>query len=213
MHTRSRTAVGTLLGEMVHDLFAGDESHTSVLQIVVPASKQPSKLSKLVEVPSKRVTDQLLPFAPRFAGELVEFGLEIRRELNFHGPRLGNGGARVKAGIRTASFSFSFRYAWHRSVMRSPILVRIQIRCANERLCNGPKLSPDAPCLTPVQQLPASSIQRIRTWSAVSHAAFAAHLNVTTGLVSNWKRGEKHPSGPAARRLALAGRHGISAIA
>jgi putative transcriptional regulator len=42
---------------------------------------------------------------------------------------------------------------------------------------------------------------------------FAAHLNVTTGIVSKWEQGEKRPRGPAAKLLSLAARYGIAAIA
>ena len=71
----------------------------------------------------------------------------------------------------------------------------------------------DTACLTPVVAMSAHSIRRLRKRAAVSQAVFAAHLNVTTGVVSKWERGEKHPSGPAAKLLALAARYGISAIA
>jgi putative transcriptional regulator len=37
-------------------------------------------------------------------------------------------------------------------------------------------------------------------------------LNVTTSLVSQWERGEKRPSGPSLKLLALARRKGIEAI-
>ncbi len=40
----------------------------------------------------------------------------------------------------------------------------------------------DAACLTPVEQLSASSIKHIRTRASVSQAVFAAHLNITTRL-------------------------------
>jgi putative transcriptional regulator len=35
---------------------------------------------------------------------------------------------------------------------------------------------------------------------------------VTTSLISQWERGEKKPSGPSAKLLALADRKGIEAI-
>jgi putative transcriptional regulator len=49
--------------------------------------------------------------------------------------------------------------------------------------------------------------------AAVSQAVFAAHLNVTTGVVGKWERGEKQPRGRAAKLLTLAAKHGIAAIA
>jgi len=71
----------------------------------------------------------------------------------------------------------------------------------------------DRACLTPVLKLSPAGIRRIRTKAAVSQAIFAAHLNVTTGVVSKWERGEKHPRGPAAKLLTLAAKHGLQAIA
>ena len=71
----------------------------------------------------------------------------------------------------------------------------------------------DRSCLTPVKRLSPAAIRRIRSKAEVSQAVFAAHLNVTTGLVSKWERGEKAPSGPAAKLLTLAAKRGIQAIA
>jgi putative transcriptional regulator len=71
----------------------------------------------------------------------------------------------------------------------------------------------DQACLTPVMTLTPEAIRRIRKKEAVSQAVFAAHLNVTTGVVSKWERGEKQPRGPAAKLLTLAARHGIASIA
>jgi DNA-binding transcriptional regulator YiaG len=81
----------------------------------------------------------------------------------------------------------------------------------------GPVLIPlglfDRACLTPVMELSPAAIRRIRAKAAVSQAVFAAHLNVTTGVVSKWERGEKQPRGPAAKLLTLAAKNGIAAIA
>jgi putative transcriptional regulator len=71
----------------------------------------------------------------------------------------------------------------------------------------------DRACLTPVMELSPAAIRRIRAKAAVSQAVFAAHLNVTTGVVSKWERGEKQPRGPAAKLLTLAAKKGIAAIA
>lgn len=71
----------------------------------------------------------------------------------------------------------------------------------------------DRACLTPVLKLSPAAIRRIRSKAAVSQAVFAAHLNVTTGVVSKWERGEKEPRGPAAKLLTLAAKHGMAAIA
>ncbi len=71
----------------------------------------------------------------------------------------------------------------------------------------------DQDCLTPVIKLSPVAIRNIRIKAAISQAVFAAHLNVTTGVVSKWERGEKQPSGPAAKLLSLAAKRGIAAIA
>ncbi|MGH9606217.1 MAG: helix-turn-helix domain-containing protein [Terracidiphilus sp.] len=71
----------------------------------------------------------------------------------------------------------------------------------------------DRACLTPVMKLTPTAIRRIRARASVSQAVFAAHLNVSTGVVSKWERGEKQPRGPAAKLLTLAAKHGIEAIA
>jgi len=68
-------------------------------------------------------------------------------------------------------------------------------------------------CLTPIINLSPETIRRIRTEAAISQAVFAAHLNVTSGVVSKWERGEKRPRGPAAKLLSLAAIRGIAAIA
>jgi putative transcriptional regulator len=42
---------------------------------------------------------------------------------------------------------------------------------------------------------------------------FARYLNVTTGLVSQWERGEKHPRGAFLKLLALVSRNGLEMVA
>ena len=71
----------------------------------------------------------------------------------------------------------------------------------------------DELCLTPVRQLTAADIQALRARERVSQAVFARHLNVTTGLISQWERGEKHPAGASLKLLNLVDRHGLAAIA
>ncbi len=71
----------------------------------------------------------------------------------------------------------------------------------------------DASCLTTVKQLSARQIASVRKRTGVSQAVFASYLNVTTGLVSQWERGEKHPQGPSLKLLALVDKKGLDAIA
>jgi putative transcriptional regulator len=71
----------------------------------------------------------------------------------------------------------------------------------------------DELCLTPVRPLSPPQIRAIRERERVSQAVFARHLNVTTGLVSQWERGEKHPAGTSLKLLTLVRKKGLQAIA
>lgn len=71
----------------------------------------------------------------------------------------------------------------------------------------------DASCLTPIEQLSPKQIAAIRKQAGVSQAVFASYLNVTTGLISKWERGEKCPQGPSLKLLALVQKKGLEAIA
>ncbi len=46
-----------------------------------------------------------------------------------------------------------------------------------------------------------------------SQAVFARYLSVTTGLVSQWERGEKRPQGPSLKLLSLVAKNGLQAVA
>jgi putative transcriptional regulator len=70
----------------------------------------------------------------------------------------------------------------------------------------------DASCLTPVEQLSAKEIQRMREREGVSQGVFARFLNVKPKLVSEWERGEKKPSGPSLKLLAIVRAKGLDAI-
>ncbi|MCA3367551.1 MAG: DNA-binding transcriptional regulator [Roseomonas sp.] len=71
----------------------------------------------------------------------------------------------------------------------------------------------DALCLTPVEPLSPAEIRALRLRENASQAVFALHLNVTTGLVSQWERGEKQPSGASLKLLTLVARKGLQAVA
>jgi putative transcriptional regulator len=71
----------------------------------------------------------------------------------------------------------------------------------------------DELCLTPLQMMTAADIRALRARERVSQAVFARYLNVTTGLISQWERGEKHPAGASLKLLNLINRHGLAAIA
>ena len=71
----------------------------------------------------------------------------------------------------------------------------------------------DALCLTPVRPLQPEEIRALRERERVSQAVFALHLNVSTGLISQWERGEKHPAGASLKLLTLVREKGLGAIA
>ena len=71
----------------------------------------------------------------------------------------------------------------------------------------------DETCLTPVEPLTPADIRALREREGASQAVFARYLNVTTGLVSQWERGEKHPQGSSLKLLSLVGRHGLEMVA
>jgi transcriptional regulator with XRE-family HTH domain len=55
-------------------------------------------------------------------------------------------------------------------------------------------------------------IRALRLRENASQAIFALHLNVTTGLVSQWESGEKQPSGASLKLLTLVARKGLQAV-
>lgn len=71
----------------------------------------------------------------------------------------------------------------------------------------------DEMCLTPVATLTPAAIRNIRLREKASQAVFARYLNVTTGLVSQWERGEKRPRGASLKLLTLVAKKGLQAVA
>src|SRR3954453_7522549 len=71
----------------------------------------------------------------------------------------------------------------------------------------------DEACLTPVRPFTPGEIRTLRERDGASQAVFARHLNVTTGLVSQWERGEKHPEGASLKLLSLVAKNGLAAVA
>jgi putative transcriptional regulator len=71
----------------------------------------------------------------------------------------------------------------------------------------------DEACLTPVRPLSAEEIRALREREGASQAVFARYLNVTTGLVSQWERGEKHPQGASLKLLSLIAKNGLTMVA
>ena len=71
----------------------------------------------------------------------------------------------------------------------------------------------DERCLTPVRPLRPKEIRALRLRERASQAVIARHLNVTTGSVSQWERGEKRPQGASLKLLSLVARNGLQAVA
>jgi putative transcriptional regulator len=71
----------------------------------------------------------------------------------------------------------------------------------------------DESCLILVSRFSPAQIRKIRVREGVSQAVLARHLNVETKLVGEWERGEKEPSGPSLKLLALVKAKGLDAIA
>jgi putative transcriptional regulator len=70
----------------------------------------------------------------------------------------------------------------------------------------------DASCLTAVEALSAQEVLALREREGVSQAVMARYLNVAVKLVGEWERGEKRPSGPSLKLLALVKAKGLTAI-
>jgi putative transcriptional regulator len=70
----------------------------------------------------------------------------------------------------------------------------------------------DDACLTMVEKLSPDQIVALRMREGVSQAVLARHLNVAVKLVGEWERGEKRPSGPSLKLLALVRSKGLEAI-
>ena len=61
--------------------------------------------------------------------------------------------------------------------------------------------------------LSAYEIKRLRLREKASQAVFAAYLNTSVSTVQKWEIGDKKPSGPALKLLALVDRKGLKALA
>jgi putative transcriptional regulator len=71
----------------------------------------------------------------------------------------------------------------------------------------------DEACLEPAPNLDGAEIRALREREHVSQPVFAAYLNVSRNLVSDWERGVKRPGGPALGLLSIIRRKGLQAVA
>lgn len=70
----------------------------------------------------------------------------------------------------------------------------------------------DALCLSPVKDLSATQIKRLRMRNKASQAVFAAYLNTSASTVQKWEQGQKKPSGASLKLLNLVEQKGLEAI-
>jgi putative transcriptional regulator len=68
-------------------------------------------------------------------------------------------------------------------------------------------------CLSPVKKLSPEEIKIIREKAHVSQAIFARYLNVSTGVISQWERGERSPAGTSLKLLSIVQKKGLDALA
>ena len=71
----------------------------------------------------------------------------------------------------------------------------------------------DKACLADVPVMTPEDIRALREREHVSQPVFAAYLNVSRNLVSDWERGVKKPGGPALRLLTIIKKRGLDAVA
>lgn len=70
----------------------------------------------------------------------------------------------------------------------------------------------DTSGLTNVEVLSPRDIVELRMREGVSQGVFAKYLNVRPKLVSEWERGQKKPSGPSLKLLAIVKARGLESI-
>lgn len=70
----------------------------------------------------------------------------------------------------------------------------------------------DLRCLTTVDDLSASDIQKLRKREGISQAVLARCLNLTTGQVSQLERGAKHARGATLKLLCLIEKKGLKVV-
>jgi putative transcriptional regulator len=66
--------------------------------------------------------------------------------------------------------------------------------------------------LPKVEPMSPSQIVAVREKTGVSQAIMAAFLNVAVSTVSQWERGERHPTGAALKLLHVVRQNGIEAL-
>lgn len=70
----------------------------------------------------------------------------------------------------------------------------------------------DVACLADLPEMEPEEIRALRERECVSQPVFAAYLNVTRNLVSDWERGVRKPGGPALRLLSIVEKRGLNSL-
>jgi putative transcriptional regulator len=70
----------------------------------------------------------------------------------------------------------------------------------------------DVACLVNLREMGPQEIRALRERERVSQPVFAAYLNVTRNLVSDWERGVRKPGGPALRLLSIVEKRGLDSL-
>jgi len=70
----------------------------------------------------------------------------------------------------------------------------------------------DEACIEEAPKFNAKEIARLRNELKISQSVFAVYLNTSTSTVAQWERGDKKPSGIAARLLQIIQKHGLAVI-
>ena len=70
----------------------------------------------------------------------------------------------------------------------------------------------DEACLAPTPEMKPEEIRTLREREKVSQPVFAAYLNVSRNLVSDWERGKRRPGGPALKLLHVIQKHGLEIV-
>jgi len=70
----------------------------------------------------------------------------------------------------------------------------------------------DAACLADLPEMEPEEIRALREREQVSQPIFAAYLNVTRNLVSDWERGVRRPGGAALRLLSIVEKRGLDSL-
>ena len=70
----------------------------------------------------------------------------------------------------------------------------------------------DEVCLTPAEEIASKEIRALRLPENASQVVFARHVDVRTGMVSQWERGGKRLRGASLKLLTLVAKNGPGAV-